>query len=310
MSFPLICNEQLESTINNFVSLDRFPHAIIIEGESGTGRHTLANFLAKSAVCSSPKKPCGICNNCHLSDVGSHPDITVVTLEGKHKNISVDQIRELRNQAYIKAHLANKRVFIIDPADTMNAQSQNAILKVLEEPPQNVIFILIAASRTAFLPTIVSRCISLSPAIPEISKAAQYISKNSESSIEDIMACLKSANGRIGRAVELLNNNTTDKATASAIEFFAFLKNAKEWELLKLLSEFEKDRAATANLFTALKAETVSEIRKTRSTTKRAKALNEFYEQLLSFEQLLTTNINLSLLFSALVCKAVKLFNE
>ena len=105
----------------------------------------------------------------------NHPDIIkIAPLEGK-KNIAVSQVRELKSDAYIKPHMSQKKVFIIDYADTLNEQSQNALLKVLEEPPENVIFILIAETKASFLETIISRCVVLTLSTPERQTAVEYL---------------------------------------------------------------------------------------------------------------------------------------
>ena len=310
MSFPLVGNDRLKSSVEAFIKADRIPHALIIEGEHGTGKHTLADFITKAAVCTHDNPPCGECDSCHLAFVGSHPDIVFTAPDNGRKNISVDQIRALRQQAFVKAHIADKRVFIIDRADTMNDQAQNALLKVLEEPPAGVIFILIASSRTALLQTIVSRCVTLTPAIPETAVSIKYISAKRDVAHDIIEKALKDASGRIGRAFELLDKSDSDKAVTAATEFLKLLTDGNEWQMLQLLAPFEKDRASTDSLFSALKDETVAQLKKCRTTSVRAKVLSKFYEQLCSYEQLLKTNINLSLLFSAMVCRAAMLNNE
>lgn len=307
MSFPLIGNERLKNSVKSFIAADRIPHALLIEGDKGIGKHTLAKFIAKAAVCKGENKPCFSCDSCHLSEVGSHPDIVFTAPEDGKKNISVEQIRSLRQQAFIKAHIANKRVFIVDRADTMNDQAQNALLKVLEEPPAGVVFILVASSRTALLETIVSRCVTLTPAVPEKGIAIEYLENLGKGTRQEIEETLKESGGRIGRALELLENAETDKVLAAAVKFLDFFEESNEWEMLKLLQGFEKDRAGTDLLFAALKNETAHRLRGARPSSIRAKALNRFYDQLCSDEQLLKTNINLSMLFSAMVCRAVHL---
>lgn len=310
MSFPLIGNERLKNAVESFIAADRIPHALLIEGESGVGRHTLADFITLAAVCRGENAPCNACNSCHLAKVGSHPDIVITVPDNGRKNIAVDQIRSLRTQAFVKAHIADKRVFVIDRAETMNDQAQNALLKVLEEPPAGVVFILIATSRTALLDTIVSRCVTLTPAVPERALSVEYLAASNKGTAEEIEAALEEAGGRIGRAIEVLENTVSDKATLTAIEFLKLLDGGEEWEMLKLLAPFEKDRAGTDALFSALKNETVHQLRKARPQSIRSRVLNRFYDQLCSYEELLKTNINLSLLFSAMVCRVIQLNNE
>ena len=161
MIFPCE-NSRIRSLVEGFIAARRIPHAIMIEGEDASKALAIANYIAAAAVCDGTTAPCGNCSNCHLAEINSHPDIAHVTaLEGK-KFLSVAQIRELRADAFVKAHQAEHRVFIIEDAARMNEQAQNALLKVLEEPPRNVVFILLVPSKTILLDTIISRCVLLS----------------------------------------------------------------------------------------------------------------------------------------------------
>lgn len=206
-------NEKVRSSVLGFINRGRIPHAIMIEGESEGGKLELAFFIASAAVCDSDSAPCGNCKNCHLAKVGSHPDITRVSaLEGK-KFLSVAQIRELRADAFVKSHSASHRIFIIEDAHRMNEQAQNALLKVLEEPPKNVVFILLVTSKTMLLDTIISRCVLLS----------------------------------------LLESRHEDDANKElADNFIDLLLSGSEYEMLKLLTPLEKSRTDAEAFFKAL----------------------------------------------------------
>ncbi len=310
MKFPLIGNERLRVSTDNLIRSRRFPHAFLIEGGIGSGRHTLARYLTVAALCDGEEAPCDICRSCHLFSVGTHPDFVCVTPESGKKNISVEQIRTLRQQVFVKAHIAQHRVFWIDGAERMNEQAQNALLKILEEPPEGVIFVLIALSRTALLDTIVSRCVILSVGIPETGEAAAYLTQRCDNDYAAIEHALAQADGRIGRALELLTGQTTDPTGDAAAEFLRLLLGGTEWELLGVLKPYEKDRAKTDALFVALKTETARQLRENRNMLTRARMLNRFYEKLCQYEKQLKTNVNLTLLFSAMVCDTVQLKNE
>ncbi len=202
MIFPLE-NQRVRSGVLGFICSKRIPHAIMIEGEIENNNISLALYIATAAVCSKDNAPCGNCTDCHLAEVGSHPDITRVSaLDGK-KFLSVAQIRDLRADAFVKAHQAPHRVFIIEDAHRMNEQAQNALLKVLEEPPKNVIFILLVPSKTMLLDTIISRCVLLSL----------------------VGSC-----------------SNDDLYLELADEFIDSLLTGSEYEMLKLLSPLEKSR--------------------------------------------------------------------
>ena len=206
-------NQKANAVVRGFIASRRIPHAIMIEGENATANLELARYIAAAAVCDNDNAPCCVCQNCHLAQINSHPDVAAITpLDGK-KFLSVDQIRELRAEAFVKPHQAANRIFIIEDASRMNPQAQNALLKVLEEPPKNVIFILIVPSKTMLLDTIVSRCVLLS-----LNDVASGDSEN----------------------IELAN------------KFIDLLLTGSEYEMLKLLTPLEKSRADAEAFFNNL----------------------------------------------------------
>ena len=306
MSFPLVGNLRIRDAVMAAVAEKRIPHAILLEGDKGTGRHTLMRFLSRAAVCDSENSPCGECRGCHLAEIGTHPDITVTAPEDGKKNITVAQIRALRTEAYVKPHMAVRRVFVIDKADTMNEQAQNAILKVLEEPPADIIFILIAESAAALLDTIISRCTVLSLVPPETDEAVGYLRKNTDFSEEQIKEAIGITGNNIGAAIDALSGGGT-AAQAAAKRFAELLISGDEAEMLKITAQFEKNRVLADEFFKELKLSLATEIKKNLRNTITAKALVSFYDTLPEFEDALKTNINLSLLFCALVCKAAQI---
>jgi DNA polymerase III delta' subunit len=141
----------------------RLAHAYILSGPAGSGKHALAQRLAAAYVCSGPgERPCGSCPGCRKVKGGIHPDvIRLAPPEGK-RSILVDQVRALRGEAYIRPNEAPRKVFVIEDAQTMNDSAQNALLKVLEDGPAYLAFLLLAEDAQQLLPTIRSRCETLS----------------------------------------------------------------------------------------------------------------------------------------------------
>jgi len=303
MIFPLAGNGRIKLAIQNALKDRRLPHAVLIDGDIGTGRHTLANFLSTAFVCDGSDIPCGKCNNCRLAESKNHPDITVIAPEEGKKNISVSQIRQLKSDAYIKPHEAHSRVFIIDFADTLNEQSQNAFLKILEEPPGNTAFILIAESMTSLLDTIISRCIILTLNPPSAEESLEYISSVTQFETAQIVNALENSRNNIGKALMLLNGNSDTKTAVAAKEFMGCMLRGSEWGMLQILAPFEKNRVETDRLFKDLKYCAVEEIKKNPKGLKAA-SVSKFYQVLQNLEQQLIANINLSLLFSDLTAKA------
>lgn len=135
-----------------------YPHAVLICGQKGSGKTSLACALASVLMCSSPKGiiPCGACASCKLMKNSVFPELCYVTNLGK-KNISVDAVRQAISFMSIKPAYAPRKVCIIDDADTLNDEAQNAFLKTLEEPPKECIIILTCTHKERLLPTVLSR---------------------------------------------------------------------------------------------------------------------------------------------------------
>lgn len=152
-------NIPIEKSIGTALASGRLPHAIIIEGGSAKNRMELGKKIAAALVCSAGglDVPCGSCPNCVKSSSDSHADVLVYSVEDKPRAFKVDIVRDIRNNAYIIPNEADKKVFILENAHTMGVESQNAILKILEEPPSFVSFVMLCASKSVFLPTVLSR---------------------------------------------------------------------------------------------------------------------------------------------------------
>jgi len=182
----------------------RLPHACIISGARGTGKRTLARFLSSVAVCLGSNPPCGECEGCLKAEKDIHPDIERVRRE--REEISVLQVRSLRASLYTRANEAPRKVAIIEEADRMNDSAQNALLKILEEPPSDVLIIMITENDKELLPTISSRCVHFRM---EPLKDEQIIDeiKRRLSGISDEVAlrAARKSEGSLGRALELIN---------------------------------------------------------------------------------------------------------
>lgn len=176
---------------------DRLPHALLLRGRSGIGKLEFANALANSLLCQTPDPQghaCGICASCGWFAQGNHPDYRLLTPEqdaagdedspapaktGKKSQISVAQIRELGSFLELSSHSSDGlRVALIHPAETLNLASANALLKMLEEPPSGVIFILVAHQPHRLLPTIMSRCNKIDMPIPTRETAIEWLSQH------------------------------------------------------------------------------------------------------------------------------------
>ena len=152
-------NDKAKKTLVNFLTDGRFPHTILLEGEDGCGKLTFAHMTAAALLCEQPleQRPCGRCRNCKRVLSDTHPDVSVIGDEDKLKGFHIDRVRQLRADAYIRPNEGGYKVYILRNIHNMTEQAQNALLKIIEEPPAQVVFLLTCNNRARVLPTILSR---------------------------------------------------------------------------------------------------------------------------------------------------------
>lgn len=145
------------------------PQTILLEGGAAEQRHALALVLAAAIVCTGDgERPCGVCRACVKCKANSHPDIQVYAPEKKGASFKVETCREIRQDAFVLPNDGACKVYVLEDSQAMNDSSENALLKILEEPPDGVYFILTCDSRAAMLPTVLSRA-SVVPLLGELS---------------------------------------------------------------------------------------------------------------------------------------------
>jgi len=138
---------------------NKLSHAWLLLGEDSKELDAVSGFLAKTLLCDSRAgRPCGVCAQCRKMEKGIHPDLISVERLPDKREITVDQVRALRQEAFVLPNDSSAKVFVIREADTMNQSAQNALLKVLEEPPLYASFLLLGRNPGSFLETIRSRC--------------------------------------------------------------------------------------------------------------------------------------------------------
>lgn len=183
---------------------ERLPHAILLSGMAGLGKLDLALGFAQSLLCEAPEdsgEACGQCPACHWFSQGSHPDFRLLQPEslsqeaaedekGKKpsKQISVDQVRDLADFLGMTSHRGGHRVVLVYPAESMNGNAANALLKSLEEPPAGLVFILVSHQPQQLLPTIRSRCLKFPLAVPETGVVLNWLGQNGVENPEMVLA--------------------------------------------------------------------------------------------------------------------------
>jgi len=155
-----IGNRKVISRLQRKLLENRFPHGLIFTGPEGVGKHTCAVMVAKALNCTQapPGEFCDVCTSCRKIESGTHPDVMTISVEEDATQIKIAQVRQLLTLLELQPLEGRNKVFIVDPADSLNAEAANALLKGLEEPPENSFFILITVNVHELLLTVRSRC--------------------------------------------------------------------------------------------------------------------------------------------------------
>ena len=194
------------------VAKRRLHHAYLFVGPGGVGKRTVALALAQAVHCTaSSGDGCGHCVQCERIRNSNHPDVRIVQrLEGK-KEITIHQVRELERQLRFHSFGGERKIAIVDPAGAMNAAAQNALLKTLEEPPDNSLLILITPNAGELLPTLRSRCLRLSFAPLSRAQVADFVRANSSLGETESQVIAAMSMGSIGMALSLRNEVWMEK---------------------------------------------------------------------------------------------------
>lgn len=242
-------NDEIKTVIRNAVKSGRFPHAFIIEGESGSGRYTLAKMIAAAAVCKEENAPCGKCRRCELVMNNAFADVYTYSPDGA--TFKVDTVRSIRDGAFVMPIEAERKVCILKDCDKMNEPAQNAFLKILEEPPSFMVFILICENAASLLATVRSRCVTLSVSLPEYETAAEYAAQVSGKPQTEAAAAVKASHCNIGKALKILAGDKNTAAILSS-EFISAMYKKDRFAAIKTVKELEKDRQLFSSFLSEL----------------------------------------------------------
>jgi len=231
---------KLKSFFENIIKSDHLGHAYIFEGAKGIGKKTMAEYFSLVVMCDS-HTPCLKCNKCMCTLSRTNPDIVYVD-KGDKATINVDKVREVIKEIYIRPKLCHRRIFIIDEAHLMNDASQNALLKVIENPPEYAIFVLLTENKNMLLNTVRSRSMIIK--IPPLSNEEILKLSDKKSQIG-----VTYAKGNPGKYLELLDDEEFSQIREEFFVEFTKLFSKDEYSIYSILDFFLKYEERKESLF-------------------------------------------------------------
>lgn len=238
----LLGNRRLKENLSAGIRRGRLSHFYLISGPAGSGKHTLARLLAAAAVCQGTDKPCLGCPACRKVMAGSHPDFITVD-DPEKKSVSIDLVRDARSDIYVRPNEADKKVYLFPRAQDMGIPAQNALLKVLEEPPAYGIFLLLTDNSEKILPTVRSRCteLSLQPLEPSLLEA--HLSEHfPDRDLQTIRAAAERSGGYLGQALLLLEDGDEDPKTEAFLRCYADRDTLGLMQVLVPMEKWKRDQ--------------------------------------------------------------------
>lgn len=151
--------QNIDAYLERIFARGAITHAFLITGPRGSGKTACADRLARALVCTGSRPPCGVCPACVRTAAGTHPDVVWVA-QGE-PSIKVEVIRALRSDAFLLPNEGERKVYVLDDAERMTQEAQDALLKILEEPPRFTVLVLVCYNEQSLLSTILSRCVRL-----------------------------------------------------------------------------------------------------------------------------------------------------
>lgn len=228
----ILGNEHIIDHFTKSITNDKVSHAYIINGEKGMGKKTLAKAFAMTLLCEGEgEKPCLKCHSCIQALTDNNPDIIIIQPD-KPNTLSIDHIREaLVADIGLKPYSYRRKIYIIEDAQLMNIQAQNAMLKTIEEPPEYAVILLLTTNMGSFLPTVLSRCVTMNmqPLKKEIIK--QHLMEKEK--IVDYRAdiAVSFSGGNLGKAIALSKSEEFTGMLEEVLQLLKYIKDMQAYEV-------------------------------------------------------------------------------
>ena len=237
----LLGNARLKENLRMQVSRGRISHFYLISGPRGSGKHTLARLLAAAILCEQENKPCLTCSACRKVMGNAHADCITVD-DPEHKTVAVKIVRDARADMYVMPNEGTRKIYIFH--QELGIEGQNALLKILEEPPSYGVFILLSDNPEKLLPTVRSRCteLSLLP-LPEDVLRVALQQAFPDADAESISAAVHRSGGYLGQAKTLLEEGVLSPQTENFVKSFAQRDLLGVLQVLVGMERYKRDQA-------------------------------------------------------------------
>lgn len=246
----IIGQEQMKEHLQNVLQLNKVSHAYIINGERSSGKEFIAKIFAAALQCENPDtasgitEPCQVCHSCRQMATGNQPDVLYISHE-KPGTIGVEDIRgQINGTVAIKPYSSPRKVYIMNEAEKMTVQAQNALLKTLEEPPEYTVILLLTTNMDTLLPTILSRCVLLNMKPVRDSEVKKYLMETMQLPDYKADICTAFARGNIGKAKLLAASEEFDHIKEEAITLLKYINDMEISEIvtaIKKINEYKLD---------------------------------------------------------------------
>ena len=237
----LLGNDRLKENLRMSVNRGNISHFYLISGPAGSGKRTLARLLSSAILCQGEQKPCLSCNACRKVLGQSHPDCITVT-DPDHKQVAVKIVRDARADMYIRPNEGSKKIYIFP--QELGVEGQNALLKILEEPPPYGVFILLSDNPEKLLPTVRSRCTELRLlALNEDILKKALREEFPDADPESLDSAIIRSGGYLGQAKALLDNGAVSPQTEAFVNAFAHRDTLGLLQVVCSMEKWKRDQA-------------------------------------------------------------------
>ena len=252
-----IGNERLISVIFDRIRANKLPHALLITGPSGSGKTSLAQLIAKAVCCDEKHKsgiiPCENCRSCRKADAKAHPDIHYLEKDPQKNTIRVDETRSFLSGFELTPNESDIKVYIINDGETLGKEAQNVLLKTLEEPIGNALFMILTESVSAMLPTVCSRCMTFSMERIDENTLARHLSSQKGVDAQTALKAARLSGGYVGAAYEILSDKGGFTGRDTAMELLSKLaKSDKAGALAVMMSKSVCTKEALIEIYSEM----------------------------------------------------------